>query len=265
VRLIERQFVHDELPRSPSGPHASTLDLLPGSRGEHYRRIPWHDDDFPGGARGPHEHEAERMAGELSRIRPERRLTSGRDPVVDDRERHLPRMREFIESQLRPVPGTSGHRLNRHALEQFERMCAAAAADRGESGEGITLAPAGAPDTAYRTPEQSQRSCAASGNSSAVACFSPHNLGLAIDLRMSHPARRYTETNTRMPNVVAMRESPVHRWMFLHGERFGFYPYQNEPWHWEYNPPGFHDLFMNEYHAWLLGLDRSGARWGSHP
>jgi hypothetical protein len=38
-------------------------------------------------------------------------------------------------------------------------------------------------------------------------------------------------------------ESPVHKWLFVNGEQYGWYPYQNEPWHWEYNPPGFRELF----------------------
>jgi hypothetical protein len=34
-----------------------------------------------------------------------------------------------------------------------------------------------------------------------------------------------------------MRQSPVHKWLFLNAARFGWFPYNAEPWHWEYNPP----------------------------
>jgi LAS superfamily LD-carboxypeptidase LdcB len=34
-----------------------------------------------------------------------------------------------------------------------------------------------------------------------------------------------------------MRDTPAYRWLVAHAERFGFYPYDLEPWHWEYNPP----------------------------
>jgi hypothetical protein len=33
----------------------------------------------------------------------------------------------------------------------------------------------------------------------------------------------------------------------LRGEEFDWYPYQNEPWHWEYNPPGFREIFWADF------------------
>src|SRR6478672_6366042 len=33
--------------------------------------------------------------------------------------------------------------------------------------------------------------------------------------------------------------------MVLRGERFGWYPYGHEPWHWEYNPLGFRERFRS--------------------
>ena len=39
----------------------------------------------------------------------------------------------------------------------------------------------------------------------------------------------------------------MHKWLLLRGEGFGWYPYQNEPWHWEYNPPGFREIFWAEF------------------
>jgi hypothetical protein len=32
-------------------------------------------------------------------------------------------------------------------------------------------------------------------------------------------------------------------WMALYGNRFGWFPYRREPWHWEYNPRGFKERF----------------------
>ena len=87
------------------------------------------------------------------------------------------------------------------------------------------------------------------GNPNAVASFSSHSLGLAIDFKMSHREDfKVTEAATRpMSEIVRMRESPVHKWLLLRGEEFGWYPYQNEPWHWEYNPPGFREIFWAEF------------------
>jgi hypothetical protein len=82
------------------------------------------------------------------------------------------------------------------------------------------------------------------GNPEAVAALSPHNLGVAIDLKMSVGKQRYKEATTRpMQNVVDMRESPVHKWMFMRGAAYGWYPYQVEPWHFEYNPIGMRERF----------------------
>jgi len=36
--------------------------------------------------------------------------------------------------------------------------------------------------------------------------------------------------------VDAMRRTPAWHWLVAHAETFGFYPYDTEPWHWEYNP-----------------------------
>ncbi|HEV7865517.1 MAG TPA: hypothetical protein VGR20_22660, partial [Acidimicrobiia bacterium] len=34
-----------------------------------------------------------------------------------------------------------------------------------------------------------------------------------------------------------MRTTAAYRWLVTHAARFGFQPYDREPWHWEYNPP----------------------------
>ena len=40
-----------------------------------------------------------------------------------------------------------------------------------------------------------------------------------------------------------MTPAPAHKWLLLRGAAFGWYPYLHEPWHWEYNPPGFREVF----------------------
>jgi hypothetical protein len=147
----------------------------------------------------------------------------------------------FIESQLSRVPGSPGHRLNQEALARFVEMRDAAAR------EGVELAIVG-PKSAHRSAEVAARRAKAAGNPKAVAEFSAHALGLAVDLKMSHGAgrsrRAFKEATTKpMQNVVDMRQSPVHKWLFLHAAEFGWFPWHNEPWHWEYNPPGFKEQF----------------------
>jgi hypothetical protein len=241
VQLLIRQFITD--------PQASSLDLLGPQLSARYRNFQWHRLDFPGNAEGeaagPNEGRAREMVRNLNTIRPERRANIGGDPVVTETQFSRRRMRQYVDEQAIEVPGTGGFRLNRHANEKFVEMRAAAHAD------GVELAPAGGRGSFYRAPEVSQ-AASAGQNPVAIAGFSAHNLGLAIDLQMSAGTQRYQETTTRpMQNVVDMRQSPVHKWMFIHGARFGFHPYQVEPWHFEYNPPGFPALFMREYDEWV--------------
>jgi hypothetical protein len=61
---------------------------------------------------------------------------------------------------------------------------------------------------------------------------------------MAGGSQHFAEITTHpMSNVFAMRSSPVHKWLVFRGSWFGWYPYGNEPWHWEYNPPGFRDRY----------------------
>ena len=58
---------------------------------------------------------------------------------------------------------------------------------------------------------------------------SAHQSGRAVDLHLGYPIES--------EHVAALRRTPAWRWLVANAERFGFYPYDTEPWHWEYNPP----------------------------
>lgn len=84
---------------------------------------------------------------------------------------------------------------------------------------------------------------------------SAHESGRAIDLHLG------TATDSR--NVARQRQSRAHAWLVANAERFGFYPYDHEPWHWEYNPPATarvqyepigHELGATSAHANRLDL-----------
>ena len=69
-----------------------------------------------------------------------------------------------------------------------------------------------------------------------VACLwvarpgtSAHQSGRTVDCHLGYPIE--SEYADRM------RSTPAYRWLSAHAEAFGFYPYDLEPWHWEYNPP----------------------------
>ena len=219
-------------------PEASTIDRLADPEAaRRYRQKRWDRNDYPGND-GPNEGIAARLHRKLRELCPERRANSGPVAVVTRRQfERSAKFQRYVRDQVSNSEGL-GDRINKHAAAAFVRMRDAAAAD------GVTL------DIldGYRSPEVSQARAEENGNPNAVASFSSHNLGLAVDLRMSQDDQTYSEVSTRpFSNVIAMRQSPVHKWLFLNAARFGWYPYTNEPWHWEYNPEGFSDTFREEY------------------
>jgi len=230
VRALELKFVHD--------PTTSALDILGPELSQHFRRFEWQENDFPGAPDGPNEQFADVMVDVLDLVRPERRANSSREAVVL-REEATDAVWEYMTSQWVPVPGQERWMLNRHARNSFVRMREQAKA------EGVDLVIL----SAHRRRQTAEANAARASNPNAVASFSSHSLGLAIDFDMSHRSDiKFKGLSTRpMSELVRMRESPVHKWLLLRGEEFGWYPYQNEPWHWEYNPPGFRDLFWADF------------------
>lgn len=225
LAAAERNFVLD--------PSRSTLELLEPAARDRFLRFAWHPDDFPGGPRGPHEGRAAEMFAALVALRPERRPNAGPDALLTEPEAGGAAERRILAG-LTTVPATGGMRLHREAAEAFGRMRAAAAAN------GVSLVIG----DSFRTPARARARAARAGNSVAVARFSAHSLGVAIDLLMSVGRLTFVETATRpFQLLVDMYRAPVHKWMFLRGDEFGFFPYRAEPWHWEYNPPGFRDRF----------------------
>jgi len=223
LSAAERAFILDT--------QRSTLELLEPADRDRYLPFAWQAGDFPGGPSGPNEARADQMFNALTRLRPERRANSG-DTAVVRADEFTAAMQRRIDGALVAVPGESGKRLHRDASAAFVEMRTAAAAD------GVTLGI----NNSYRTAATAQANAARADNRSAVASFSSHTLGLAVDLNMSHSGLRFLETTTRpFRNVVDMYKSPVHKWMFLRGEPFGWFPYRKEPWHWEYNPVGFRE------------------------
>lgn len=173
-------------------------------------------------------------------------------------ERRVPKTIGFRDRPAQPVPGQAGHRLYAEARDAFVRMRDAAQKD------GVKLSIL----SSWRSRAHQATLSANQRNPNAVARgVSAHMYGLAIDLRMSVPGLLVLETCTRgfekctkadrtnpdkaglptkMANLVRMYRSPVYKWMLLRARAFGWYPYRNEPWHWEYNPPGLKARFEGD-------------------
>jgi hypothetical protein len=226
IQLLELRFIHD--------PYTSGLDILGPELSDHFRKFDWQENDFPGGPEGPNEQFADVMVDVLDIVLPERRANRSRTAVALRAEVTVERW-GYITNQWIAVPEQAPWMLNRHACGSFVRM----QEEAREDGVDLLIL------SAHRRPETARANAARAANENAVASFSSHSLGLAIDFDMSHREDiRFDGISTRpMSELVRMRQSPVHKWLVLRGHEFGWYPYQNEPWHWEYNPPGFREVY----------------------
>jgi hypothetical protein len=220
---LEDEFIHN--------PDKSAVDLLSADRAAHFRGLSWGQNDYPGNG-GPLGAEAIAMANELAVVNPQRRPNAGTTAVITEPERDANLSR--LTGALKPVRDQPGHQLFSEAAEQFADMADIATLD------GIELKIL----SSWRDPAVARANAAKAGNPAAVAAFSSHSLGLAVDVKMSGGSQHFAEITTHpMSNVFAMRSSPVHKWLVFRGVWWGWYPYGNEPWHWEYNPPGFRDRY----------------------
>jgi LAS superfamily LD-carboxypeptidase LdcB len=221
----------------------SAIERLPdaATRADFLQRD-WSDIEFPGNVpRGQ-----SKTAAIQAHWRQARALFDAMAAVVP--ERRVPTTIRFRERPVVKVPGQSPHQLFAEARDAFGRMHAAAKAD------GVDLVIL----SSWRSRARQAAASAAQPNPNAVARkASAHMYGLAIDVRMGVPGLPIKEINTRvdrataakagteakMGNLVRMYRSPVYKWLALRAREFGWYPYRNEPWHWEYNPPGLKARF----------------------
>jgi D-alanyl-D-alanine carboxypeptidase len=137
-------------------------------------------------------------------------------------------------ADLVQLPGLGGRPISLHRLaaQAWKAMVEQARA------EGLE-APLLLPVSGYRNPEEQEwlwQGALAKYGDPDVACLwvarpgtSAHQSGRAVDLHLGYPIEsEYVED---------LRRTAAWQWLCAHAEQFGFYPYDVEPWHWEYNPP----------------------------
>jgi len=145
---------------------------------------------------------------------------------IEDRTPPDPADVVVVEGLERPIP------LHRLAAEAWAVLMAAARAD-GHA------APLLLPVSGYRSVEEQAwlwEGALAKYGDPEVACLwvarpgtSAHQSGRAVDCHLGDPIEsEYAD---------GMRAHSTYRWLVAHAATFGFYPYDLEPWHWEYNPP----------------------------
>jgi zinc D-Ala-D-Ala carboxypeptidase len=119
--------------------------------------------------------------------------------------------------------------VERQAYEAYKRLVAAVATDLSlDSNENWLKIISAFRSPAYQAQlrKQSPRSGRA-----GLAVNSPHFTGRALDLYVGGEP---VSTDDR--NRAIQVNTKVYQWLVKNAERYGFYPYFYEPWHWEYCP-----------------------------
>lgn len=119
--------------------------------------------------------------------------------------------------------------VERQAYAAYKKLVAAAEADLSLSSNENWLKVI----SAFRSPAyqaQLRKQSPKSGRAS-LAVNSPHFTGRALDLYVGGEP-----VSTNDQNRAIQVNTKVYQWLVKNAERFGFYPYFYEPWHWEYCP-----------------------------
>lgn len=85
----------------------------------------------------------------------------------------------------------------------------------------------------YRSPEYQAglRKKEPNASRAQIAFVSPHFTGRALDIYVGGEP-----VTTKDPNRAVQIKTPAYLWLVENAEKFGFYPYFYEPWHWEFVP-----------------------------
>src|SRR5215203_960244 len=220
-------------------PNASTLDLLKG--GQAFKQFKWHAADYLGNPVGPNEKETLKLVNQLNNIILEDRVNRQANAILIDSEYQKDKTgyNEYFKKNVKPIPDYPKHLLNKYALDSFVKMRQAA------KGEGIEIVPL----STYRDPVADAKRAEEANNPNAIAKgISPHGLGVAIDIKMSDGNKNYKEITTYpFSNIMDMRSSSIYKWLVIFANDFNFHPFNQEPWHWEYNYKNFKPVYLSEF------------------
>ncbi|HVF50510.1 MAG TPA: D-alanyl-D-alanine carboxypeptidase family protein [Pyrinomonadaceae bacterium] len=128
-------------------------------------------------------------------------------------------------------------KVEREAYAAYKRMVAAASLDPSLK-LAVTKQGELAPEekflkiiSAFRSREYQEQLRRQSPNAgrAGLAVNSPHFTARALDIYVGGDP-----VDTKDANRAIQINTPVYQWLVKNAERFGFYPYYYEPWHWEY-------------------------------
>ena len=160
--------------------------------------------------------------------------------------RRMPKLFEADDSKLfrSPIadfydPTRDANLLNveRETYDAYKKMIAAAAKDLNLKTDGngnLT----GADNflkiiSAHRSRayQEQLRKKEPNAGRAQLAFTSPHFTGRALDIYVGGEP-----VTTKDPNRAIQIETEAYKWLVKNAEKFGFFPYFYEPWHWEYVP-----------------------------
>lgn len=130
-------------------------------------------------------------------------------------------------------------KVERETYAAYKKMLAAAAKDLSLNLK-LTAAGEIAPEEKFlrivsgfrsREHQEALRKQSPNSGSAGLAVNSPHFTGHALDLYVGGEP-----VTTKDFNRQIQVQTPVYKWLVKNAEKFGFYPYFYEPWHWEYVP-----------------------------
>ena len=158
-------------------------------------------------------------------------------PIVQAKEEQL--LTADISNFYDPTRSVELLKVEKEAFKAYKKMVAAAIADKSLglktekdgnlSDEELFLKLV----STYRSPEYQAglRKKEPDASRAQIAFVSPHFTGRALDIYVGGEP-----VTTKDANRLIQIKTPVYQWLVKNAEKFGFYPYFYEPWHWEYVP-----------------------------
>ena len=158
--------------------------------------------------------------------------------------------RDPVSADLVTVTGVGGRSIQLHRLAADAWRALVQAARREGLAEPLLL-PTSGYRSSSRQAELFRRAVARYGSTREARKWvappggSAHQSGRAIDF--------YLGGRNSSRNVANLSRKPAYLWLVRNAQQFGFYPYEREPWHWEYNPPAKTEEWEEALEA--FGLD----------
>lgn len=156
-------------------------------------------------------------------------------PVVEASEETL--LTVDIPNFYDPTRSLELRMVEKEAFRAYREMVRAAAADESlglktdKEGNLSEDEPFLKLISTYRSPayQAELRKREPDAGRAQIAYVSPHFTGRALDIYVGGEP-----VSTKDYNRLIQIRHPVYGWLVRNAERFGFYPYFYEPWHWEY-------------------------------